>query len=148
MNTFLIIAVSILLAVSFLLAILLIVYSGNRRKIEKIVQEKFTKEELLCVNTKAAFLGIQSTGGRQIRGNGAIVLTREALFFIRAVPCREYKIPIRSIKSVTMPRSFNGKSVLVPLLCVTYDMGEGEDSMAWALTDVMKWKAAIERMTG
>jgi hypothetical protein len=46
-----------------------------------------------------------------------------------------------------MPKSFNGKSVLVPLLCVNFDTEYGEDSIAWALKDVKKWKEAIEKMT-
>ncbi|MBW1719980.1 MAG: hypothetical protein JRJ43_10555 [Deltaproteobacteria bacterium] len=146
MNTGLIVTVSIILGLLFLLVILGMVYSRIRRNLGKIVQERFNKEELIGVTTRANFLGIKSRGGAQIRGNGAIVLTSDAIFFIRAVPKKEYKIPISSIRNVSMPRSFNGKSVLAPLLCVNYDTEYGEDSIAWALKDAKKWKEAIEKM--
>ncbi len=147
MDSGLIVTISIVLSLSLLTAILGFVYSRIRRNLEKIIQEKFKMEELIGVTTRANFLGIRSRGGAQVRGNGAIVLTRDALFFIIAVPQKEYKIPISSIRSVSMPKSFNGKSVMAPLLCISYDTEYGEDSIAWALKDAYKWTKAIQKIT-
>jgi hypothetical protein len=34
----------------------------------------------------------------------------------------------------------------VSLLCVNYDAEYGEDSIAWAVKDAEKWRAAIEKL--
>lgn len=146
MNNALIITTSILVGLLILFSILGIVYAAIRRKLEKIILERFSKEEILGATTRANFLGVKSKGGAQIRGNGAIVMANDGLYFIRAFPLKEYMIPRGSIRRVSIPRSFNGKSVLAPLLCVHYHTEHGEDAMAWALKDVIKWKAAIEKM--
>ncbi len=144
MSTGLIIAVSILFGLTALLFVLGRVYSNVRRDLEDTITEYFKKEEILGATTRANFLGVRSKGGAQWRGNGALVLTSDVLFFLRAVPKKEYRIPIRAITSLSMPKSFNGKSVLAPLLCVNYHADEGEESIAWALRNPEKWKAAIE----
>ena len=146
MNTGFTIALSIILGLSCLLAILGLVYSRIRKKLDILVADKFDKKDILGATTRATFFGIKSKGGAQIRGNGALVLTGNEIYFIRAVPQKEYKIPISSIRKVSMPRIFNGKSALVPLLCIAYDTGYGEDSMAWAIKDAKKWKEKIEEM--
>ncbi|MDA3790895.1 MAG: hypothetical protein PF503_20665, partial [Desulfobacula sp.] len=96
--------------------------------------------------TRANFFGEKSKGGKQIRGNGAIVLTKDQLFFIRAMPFKEYIIPIESINRVSMPNSFNGKSVFSKLLCVHYNVEGIEDSIAWAIKNPVKWKESIESL--
>lgn len=146
MNNGFIIAVSILSGLLVVFVILKLVYSGVRRKLDKLVAERFDKEEMLGATTRANFFGVKSKGGAQVRGNGALVLTRNELCFIRAVPQKEYKIPIGSIRNVSLPRIFNGKSVLAPLLCVAYDTEYGEDAIAWALRDAAEWKDSIEKM--
>ncbi|WP_022664255.1 hypothetical protein [Desulfospira joergensenii] len=147
MNTQLIITVSIVLGLLFLFFISAMVFSKTRRNLDRIIQERFNKEELIGATTRSNFFGIKSRGGAQIRGNGALVLTKDAIYSIRSFPRNEFKIPIHSIRSVSMPKAFNGKSVFVPLLCVNFDTGYGEDSIAWALKDARKWKEAIEKMT-
>ena len=146
MNTGLTIVLSIILGLLFLFAVLGLFFSQIRRKLGKLVTDKFDKEEILGATTRANFFGIKSKGGNQIRGNGALVLTRNEIYFIRAVPQKEYRIPISSIRKVSTPRFFNGKSALVSLLCVNYDTEYGEDSIAWALKNTKKWKDAIEKM--
>ena len=146
MNTGFTIAVSVIVGLLLLFAFLGLIYSRIRKKLRKLIANKFDKEEMLGATTRANFFGIKSKAGAQIRGNGALVLTRNDLYFLRAVPQKEYKISISSIRNVSMPRLFNGKSALVPLLCVNYDTEYGEDSIAWALKDAKKWKEAIEKM--
>lgn len=144
MSDGLVVAVLVTLGVLSLLAVLKLIYSRVQKKLEALVAEKFADEEMLGATTRANLIGVQSKGAAQIRGNGALVLTRKALCFIRAAPQQEYSIPVGSIRSVSMPRSFLGKSVMVPLLCVHFDAGNGEDAMAWALKDAPKWKETIE----
>lgn len=148
MKTEFIIVVSIAVGICGLILILSIVFARVRNKLNKIIAERFNKQDIIGATTRANFMGIQSKGGAQVRGNGALVLTFDTVFFIRAVPRKEYKIPIHTIRAVSTPGSFNGKSVTAPLLCLHYTVEDGEDSIAWAIKDPSKWKAAIEkRMT-
>jgi len=146
MNTGFIIAVSVIVGLSLLFFILRFIFSLTRRKLHNIVANKFEQGEILGASTRANFLGIKSKGGAQLRGNGALILTKNGLHFIRAVPQKEYKIPISTIRNVSMPKTFNGKSVFVPLLCVNYNAEYGEDSIAWAIKNAKKWKDTIEKM--
>jgi hypothetical protein len=146
MNTGFIIAISLIVGLSLLFIFLKLISSLTRRKLHNLVANKFEQGEILGASTRANFFGIKSKGGAQIRGNGVLILTKNGLHYIRAAPQKEYKIPISAIRNVSMPRAFNGKSVFVPLLCVTYDAEYGEDSIAWAIKDAKKWKDAIQKM--
>lgn len=146
METQFIIAISVISGVSCLFLILNSIFKSVRNKLDKYIQKKFDKKEIIGATTRANFFGKKSKGGKQIRGNGAIVLTRNQLFFIRAMPFKEYIIPIKSINRVSMPNSFNGKSVFSKLLCVHYNVEGVEDSIAWAIKNPVKWKKSIESL--
>lgn len=141
---------TIVLSVVFGLALLLIfiglVYHLTRKKLTGVISERFEKGAILGATTRANFFGIKSKGGAQARGNGALVLTKDSVYFIRAFPQKEFEIPIASILEVSMPMSFNGRSVAGPLLCLRYRTDSGEDAIAWSLKDSDKWKTAIQSM--
>jgi hypothetical protein len=141
-----IIALSVLFGLACLLLILKIVFSSVCKKLEREIEQRFNKQDILGATTKANFFGVKSKRGRQIRGNGALVLTKDKLYFLRAVPEKEYVIPVDSIVKVSMPLFFNGKSVFYPLLCVHYMGDNGEDEMAWAIKNPKQWKEAIENL--
>lgn len=145
MNKGLVIAVVVISGLVLILTVLAKIYSRIRKRLEEIVRDRFAGQAVLARTTRANFLGVQSKGGAQARGNGALVLTADMLYFIRAVPQKEYTIPVQAIGHVTLPRSFNGKSVMAPLLCIHYKADNGEDSMAWALKDPEHWKNTIEK---
>ena len=111
---------------------------------KKRIQDRFHGHPLVKATTRANFLGKLSKKGRQIRGNGALVLTVNTLYFIRALPHKEYAIPLTSIKKISLQRAFNGKSVLASLLCIDYDTGTEPDAMGWAVPDPENWKETIE----
>lgn len=146
MHTGIIIAVSVLFGLACLLLVLKIVFSSVRKKLEREIEQKFNRADILAATTKANFFGVKSKRGRQIRGNGALVLTKEKLYFLRAVPEKEYVIPVNSIAKITMPLFFNGKSIFYPLLCVHYEGDNGEDEIAWAIKNPKQWKEAIENL--
>jgi len=123
-----------------------LVVKSIRNKLNGYIKERFDKNEIIGATTRANFFGEKSKGGKQIRGNGAIVLTKSKLFFRRAMPFKEYIIPIETIRRVSTPSSFNGKSVFSKLLCVHYNVEGAEDSMAWAIKDPLKWKESIEAL--
>lgn len=53
---------------------------------------------------------------------------------------------IVNVGSVSMPNSFNGKSVFSKLLCVHYIFEGAEDSIAWAIKNPEKWQESIEAL--
>lgn len=140
------IALSIVFGLALLLIILGLVYHLTRKKLTRAITERFEQGAILGATTRANFFGLKSKGGAQARGNGALVLTKDSVFFIRAVPQKEFEIPIASILEVSMPMAFNGRSVARPLLCLRYRRDSGEDAIAWSLKDSGKWKTAIQNM--
>ena len=144
METEYIVLISVLCGVVCLLVSLTLVFKSAQHKLEKYILNTFNKEEIIGATTKANFFGIKSKGARQIRGNGAIVLTKDQLFFVRALPFAEYTIPIDKITGVSLPKSFRGKTVFKELLCVHYKRDGQEDAIAWALKSPDKWKLSID----
>ncbi|NNG01525.1 MAG: hypothetical protein HKM93_19210 [Desulfobacteraceae bacterium] len=143
MTTGLTIGISVGGAIVCLLFLLKLFFASIRKKLDVIVRDRFDEKEIIGATTRANFFGEKSKGGRQIRGNGALVLTKDDICFIRAMPEKEYRIPLRSIKAISLPKSFNGKTVFAPLLCVQYRTEDGEDAMAWAVRGPDKWKETI-----
>jgi len=144
MKTQIIAAVWVIGGSAFLLLAVSLVFSSIRKKMKAHIRERFDKNEIIGSTTSVNFFGEQSKGGKQIRGNGALVLTKDELFFIRAMPFKEYVIPIKSITGVSTPTSFNGRSSLSRLLCVQYKTDSGADAIAWSIKEPGKWKEAIE----
>lgn len=143
MNTAATIAPWVIAGVAALLAVLALVFARVRRRLERRVRARFSDGEMLGATTAANFFGQLSLGGRQIRGNGALVLTPDCLCFLRAAPEREYVIPLADITGLSLPRVFNGKSVLTPLLRVDFRHDGADDAMAWALREPQLWLDAI-----
>lgn len=145
-KTLLVGTIFIVFGVSLLLLVIRMILSLIRKKLETYIADKFDKKEIIGATTGANFFGVESKGGKQIRGNGALVLTKDTLFFVRAVPEKEYAIPIANIVDITLPTSFNGKSVLSKLLCVHYRDDVEMEAIAWAIKNPEKWKDAIDRL--
>ncbi|MCL5037147.1 MAG: hypothetical protein M1269_08535 [Chloroflexi bacterium] len=141
---FKIIALS-LLWVIVLFLLLRFGFAHFKKKLRQKVEEKFNEEDIILRYYGANFFGRKSKGVGQLRGNGALVLTRNELWFFQGITGMEISIPLKNIKSITFPKSFLGKTIFRPLLCVEYISDEGEDSIAWAMPDPENWKEAIER---
>ncbi|HOX45680.1 MAG TPA: hypothetical protein PK668_18920 [Myxococcota bacterium] len=137
------IGLGILGALAVLGALLLLILHRVRASLRRRVQARFPRESILLAGG-ANFFGRRSAGLAQLRGNGALVLTRDLLWFAQAVPARDLEIPVASIRSVTTPRSFLGKTIFRPLLAVRFEAPEGEDEIGWAVPDVEKWRQALE----
>ena len=94
----------------------------------------------------ALTFGQQSKGRSQGRGNGALVLTPDELWFSRAWPRSDLLIPLDTITEVTTVRSHLGKTYFKDLLRVSFRTGDATDSVAWYLTDVAGWRATLENL--
>jgi hypothetical protein len=144
----LIIVVSVGAGLLALLTFLMFVLTSLRKRLSAEVERRFGGQMVLLQALNANFFGQQSKGVGQIRGNGALVLTEDELWFLLGIPSREISIPLRDITSVSLVKSHLGKTKFRPLLRVEY-LSEGiADSVAWAVNDPEKWKATIEETTG
>jgi hypothetical protein len=117
-----------------------------RRVLRDDVRRRTQGREVIRQTFAANSFGLESLGARQIRGNGALILTREELVFIMAFPRRETSIPLDTIASVSLPRSHLGKTALRPLLHVAFRGPSGDDALGLAVKDPEGWKQAIEQL--
>lgn len=141
-----IIVISVSCGVICLLIFINLFFRLTQKKLEKYILTEFNKDEILGATTRANFFGLKSLGSKQIRGNAAIVLTNDKLFSIRASPFQELVIPIENIDEISLPTSFNGRSVFKQLLCIHYQNDGQEEAIAWTLANPEKWKQAIENL--
>ena len=109
----------------------------------KLAHSRYRPEEMRLLEPMASTFGIESKGGLQGRGNGALVLTDDAIHFLMLVGS-ELRIPLANVLAVKTVKSHLGKSIARPLLHVRYREGDGEDAVAWFVPDVEDWKQRIE----
>lgn len=88
---------------------------------------------------KANLQGQASSGERQVRGLGTLVLTPDELVFLQMVPAGEVRVPRVAVTDVEVARSFLDKEHARDLLVVTW----GEDQVAFDVPDVEEWRVAL-----
>jgi len=146
MNSGLSIALLIVAGVLALLVMFNLFFRAVRKNLLREIQQRLAGREIVKQTTGANLFGVKSLGAKQLRGNGALVLTATELYFLRALPKTEYRILLTDITGITLPKSFNGKTVFRPLLCVHFRDTAGEDAMAWAVRDPESWRQGIEAL--
>jgi hypothetical protein len=129
-------------------AIQKVIMAFFRKKLTSLVEQRFAGKQIIMKALNANFFGVKSKGQGQIRGNGALVLTTDQLWFFLAAPTREISIPLDQITMVETSRSHLGKSIFRPLLLVTCFYQGKSEQIAWYVPEPLKWKAAIEDLKG
>lgn len=114
--------------------------------LEKRIAAKYGPDEILLKDWKANSFGLESKGVWQVRGNGALVLTKDCLHFFLFLPNRELRIPLPAITEVTFTKHHLGKATLYDLLKVRFSGEDQLDSIAWFLSDPTAWKEKIEKI--
>lgn len=105
--------------------------------------------EPVVLQADANSFGLASAGMAQVRGNGTLVLTGQALVFAQWVPARTVRIPRSAITEVATPRSHLGKSRGVRLLRVAWRTDGGtEDAIGLQVRDLDGWVTALGGTTG
>ncbi|RJP31637.1 MAG: hypothetical protein C4536_07550 [Actinobacteria bacterium] len=90
------------------------------------------------------FFGRQSSGYKQWRGNGVLALTDRGIHFRMFIPRKELFVPLDSIRDISQPRSFLGKSKMKSLLRVDFTGEEGrDDACAWLVPSLQWWSEAV-----
>jgi len=115
-----------------------------RKRLLSVVENKFAGRKIILMALDANFFGQKTKGGKQIRGNGALVLTEDELWFCLAVPQRELSIPLNQITAVELKKSHLSKTVFRPLLSVSFNYQGRPEQIAWHVNDPEKWRGVIE----
>ena len=116
------------------------------RSLESRIAAAIPADEIVLKDLRAITFGVQSKGGFQGRGNGALVLTRQELWFSRAVLRRDLRIPLDAITEVTTVRSHLGKTYFRGLLRVSFRTQDMTDADAWHVTDLAAWRAKLAEL--
>jgi hypothetical protein len=118
--------------------------SSLENRLKPVIQARFAGREVMRAAYEANFFGLQSRGPAQVRGNGALVLLRDELYFLQAVTKLEITIPLADIEEASLVQSHLGKRIGRPLLRVDFRAAAGVDAVAWYVYDAADWKSAIE----
>ncbi len=139
------IAAVVIVVVGVSLGIFFTVFSKQMKTsgVERI-QERFPSEQIVLSETSANFLGLESRGSLQMRGNGVLVLTQDELWFSRFVKREDISIPTNTIQAVRLVDSHLGKRILGrKLIYVQFESSDGLDGVAWLVDDPNRWQSAI-----
>jgi hypothetical protein len=107
---------------------------ATRKAARALIDQRFPNGAYLRAADMANNFGVTSKGALQVRGNGALVLTNEALHFL-AIASDDLTIPRGAIRATSLVRSHLGKSVGRQLLKIDY---EG-DSVAFFVEEPEAW---------
>lgn len=95
----------------------------------------------------------KSNGAFQVKGNGALVLTQEFLWFTPAVSCigcccqiDDLEIPVDEIKKVTITNGTPQLTFNSGIRCICIDVGY--DAFYFVVNDISGWKSMIEKTVG
>jgi hypothetical protein len=69
---------------------------------------------------------MESSGVWKIHGNGVLILIEDQLYFGMWKPKKDLLIPIKAIIDISNPKSYMHRSVVKPLLKVTFTNEKGE----------------------
>jgi hypothetical protein len=142
-----IIAGSIGLAVVIVLLIFVLM-RGLVSKAKARVAAQIPAEAIVMVDWVANNFGVQSLGVTQLRGNGALVLTKDTLHFFMLVGQRELKIPLASITGISFVNRHLGKTVGRKLLAVDFNNEAGAaDRVAWYVRELDAWQQRLREHT-
>lgn len=144
METALTIILSVVGGLIVLFLILKIVFAAVRRRLGRRIRETFEHEEIIRSTVNANYFGLESLGGRQVRGNCALVLTRGILWSSLAVPRRDLPLPLSRIRRTSLVRSHCRRAILLDLLRVDFSAAGADDAIAWYVRDARDWQTAIE----
>ena len=116
-----------------------------KQKQTETLKKRFSGKAILC-QSSANFFGQQSKGYKQSRGNGALIMTANELYFSLLIPANEITISIKDIQKIRAGKSFLGKSKFKALLIIDYIVDGNSDSVAWLVSDLPKWTDEINKL--
>jgi hypothetical protein len=146
-----IIALAIAGAVAITLIVLLIgrfVVQGIKKPLEERIGAIYQPDKIVLKDLGANCFGLESAGIGQWRGNGGLVLTRQAVHFFRFLPKSDLRIPLSAITDLTLTKRHKGKISIYDLLKIHFTADGRPDSAAWYVTAPRAWIKQIETLKG
>ena len=114
-------------------------------KLEERINAHFHESEIIAKEIFWANLQYQRSGGSfQLRGNGALVLTANVLWFTYLCPNRQIEMQLRHIRAVeagVLRRQGSSPALIVDFVDAVSGI---EDQVVFALRDPQRWKTIIE----
>ena len=138
---FLVIGILVTVAAVLFIVFRLLFRAMRKRRDAFLQGSLFQHAEL--TDGMANYFGSQSADRMQVRGNGVLALTGDAIVFKMYMTGTELKIPYKNIKEVTVADSFLGKTIFKKLLQVKFITQSGEDMAAWYVRDLAGWMQQI-----
>jgi hypothetical protein len=138
------VAVCVLASVLFIALVSKLVLHLLKGPLESRIAGQYKADDILMQDLTANCFGLESKGVWQLRGNGALVLTRSFLHFFMFVPIWDLRVPLGAITELSITKSHLGKATLYDLLKVRFSENGKPDSIAWYLGDPPAWKERIQ----
>jgi hypothetical protein len=118
--------------------------SGLRQSTLDDVKQRLGPNNVVILDDSANFFGLESGSVWQVRGNGCLAATNDAVFFRMWSPRKEIWIARRNIIAVETPKSHLYKTHFHDLLKIRFRNWRGyEDSVAWEVRDLGAWVAVL-----
>lgn len=108
---------------------------------------KFSKDEVLMLTFGVNYFGVDSEPGRPDRSSGALVLTKEGLYYRARYATKELFIPGRNIVKLEVIEALKGKSLNQKAVGIFFKNTVDErDLAAFRIPHSAQWARAIKKL--
>ncbi len=107
----------------------------------------FDESDILRSDVIAHCYGLESGRGEQYRGNGAVVLTADKLWYSKMDTEEFLEIPMSKIRDVDIAMDFRGELGEGRLLIITFENGGLNDRIAFFVEAPFEWRIAIVNLS-
>ena len=143
MDILLIVVFGLALFTVLLYLVLMQIRVKQMKQANRLLKE-FKEENILAYTSAANYIGLESSGYKQVRGNSFLLLTSHFLLLERLAPEKRLTIPLRKIYRVDQVSSFLGRRNIKPILRAAFTNDEGEqDTLGILLKKPDKWEQLI-----
>jgi hypothetical protein len=114
------------------------------REARRIVR-KFSRERIVLTSFSVTFYGLESEPGGPARSVGALVLSKDGLYFLARVSHRELTIPGSAIIHLDVTNTHRGRTLRQYVLAIRFLNSEGKgETAAFRLLRPARWITAIK----
>ena len=139
-----VLAISLLVALFVVTWLALRKFMGEARRSSRYkLTTLFREEDMLRHDVIAHCYGFESGNGDQWRGNGALVLTAEKLWYSKMGSAETLEIPMSSIRDAEVALDFHGELGEGRLLIVTFERNGWNDRIGFFVAQPHEWRIAM-----
>ncbi|MDD5394242.1 MAG: hypothetical protein PHE17_14610 [Thiothrix sp.] len=147
MNNVLVIIAGVIVIVSIVLVAFWLLWSRIGQSGQEVLESRYPLDKPILSDAGAYFVGVESKGRLQLRGNGALALTATELWYKAAFFSTELVIPMQDINHVELVDSHLGKVVFGRKMLKVYfkNINDQADSVAFLVNNESLWRQSLER---